>query len=117
VDDAWSEEAIIKASNAAESASFGRRVALSGDVLAVTALSESTDAKFSGAAYLFSRERGVWTEQRMLKAPVPKEGDSFGSTLALHEGTLIVGDNRGDREPRSVDSEAPIDPGAVYVFR
>jgi hypothetical protein len=117
VDDAWSEEAIIKASNAAKSASFGKRVALSGDVLAVTSLGESTDAKFSGAAYLLSRERGVWTEQRMLKAPVPKEGDSFGSTLALHEGTLIVGDNRGDREPRGVDSEAPIDPGAIYVFQ
>ncbi len=115
VDDLWSQEEMIKASNAAENASFGKRVALSGNVLAVTAPGESTGVKYSGAAYLFSRERDRWAEQRIIKVPEPEDRDSFGTSLALHDGTLIVGDNRGDRGERG--GETPIDPGAVYVYQ
>lgn len=73
---AWSQQAYVKASNAGVGDQFGQ-VALSGDTLVVGAWRESSaatgvngdqfneSALLSGAAYLFTRTSGVWTQQAL----------------------------------------------------
>lgn len=114
---------------------FGARVALSGDgnTLAVGAPSESGDAntingpdnnnlRRSGAAYVFTRAAGTWTQQAYVKASNPDAFDNFGRTLALSTDgqTLAVGapneasaakGTGGDQQDNSAYAS-----GAVYVF-
>lgn len=135
----WSQQAYLKASNA-ESAtsrfdtadSFGSSVALSGDTLAVGALGEDSNAigvngnqadnsaLNSGAAYVFTRTNGVWSQQAYLKASNAGTEDRFGSSVALSSDTLAVGANQESSNATGVngnqaDNSAGAS-GAVYVF-
>jgi len=131
----WSQQAYLKASNAGAGDWFGWVVSLSsgGDTLAVGAHDEdgagtgmdapSDDlAADAGAAYLFERSAGTWTQQAYLKASNTDAGDNFGISVSLSEdgGSLAVGAHNeasaatgidGDQSDNSVPGS-----GAVYVF-
>jgi hypothetical protein len=108
----WTEQAFIKASNAAPYNSFGVRLALSGDgnTLAVAAYVEDIAAKGvhpptlrpfldvpvldafrdsehradeSGAVYFYTRTGTTWTQRAYVKASNAQLGDEFGSAVAL----------------------------------
>lgn len=113
----WAQQASVTASNAQRNDSFGASLALSGDgnTLAVGAYGEassdtgingnggpvSTDAYygFQGAAYIFKRAGGTWTQTTHIKPTNTAEGDKyryygyFGLALALSSNgnTLAVG--------------------------
>ncbi|MBK9130047.1 MAG: hypothetical protein IPM20_00180 [Gammaproteobacteria bacterium] len=142
----WSQQAFIQASNAQASDFFGTALALSGDgnTLAVGAPGESSaatgingneadnSASNSGAAYVFTRSAGNWTQQAYLKASNTETGDRFGIVLALSADgdTLAVAAIGEDSAATDIDSpndtENCITPfsqtncaegsGAVYVF-
>ena len=128
----WTQQAYLKASNTGASDSFGSSLALSGDTLVVGAFSEDSNATGiggnqadnsalnSGAAYVFTRTGGVWTQQAYLKASNTEASDSFGSSLALSGDTLAVGAPSEDSTATGVggnqaDNSANAS-GAVYVF-
>ncbi len=131
----WQQEAYIKASNAQSSDEFGVSVSLSadGNTLAVGAYAEDgtssegevpvDDSQLdSGAAYVFKRDSGNWTQQAYLKASNADVGDAFGTQLtlsadgntlavsSLSERSKAVGIN-GDELDNSL-----LESGAVYVF-
>jgi hypothetical protein len=129
----WVQEAYIKASNPGTEDEFGRSMALDGDTLVVGAPNESSaasgvngdqsdDSMFaSGAAYVFRRVDGVWSQEAYLKASNPDPGDRFGWFIkvlgdlvvvgAPHEASAASGIN-GDQQ----NNDAP-DSGAAYAFR
>src|SRR3989454_9894418 len=91
---AWSQQAYIKASNAGQSDKFGFVVSLSqdGNTLAVSAPGEGSAAKGingdqkddsipeAGAVYVFTRTGNNWTQQAYIKASntgEPGVGDQF----------------------------------------
>jgi len=116
----WTEQAFIKASNAAPYNSFGVKLALSGDgnTLAVTAYVEDSGdqgvhgpalrpyltvpvldawrdsenrADESGAAYYYTRTGTTWTQRAYVKASNAQMGDEFGSSIALSgDGKTMV---------------------------
>jgi hypothetical protein len=120
----WSQQAYVKASDTANGDDFGFSVALSGDgnTLAVGAsLEDSGTAADAGAAYIFTRAAGVWTEQAYIKASNPEAGDEFGSSVALSGdgNTLAVGapfEDSGTTGIGGTPNELAIDAGATYVF-
>ncbi len=97
----WTQQAYLKASNAEANDQFGVAVALAGDTLAVGALGEASEARGinhagnnnnapgSGAAYVFTRTAGVWSQQAYVKAS--NAGGLFGYGVALAGDTLAVG--------------------------
>jgi hypothetical protein len=99
----WSQQAYVKASNTGEGDRFGWRVALSGDTLAVGALSEDSaaigidedqaddSASNAGAVYVFTRSGTAWSQQAYVKASNTDAGDVFGVSVALSGDTLAVG--------------------------
>ena len=80
--DVWTQQAYVKASNTQQDNYFGRAVSLSanGNTLAVGAHDEKSDAtevngdqtqnsnRNSGAAYLYTRQNNLWSQQAYLKA-------------------------------------------------
>ncbi|MBP6369000.1 MAG: integrin, partial [Burkholderiales bacterium] len=136
VDQAWSQQAYIKASNTGAGDNFGTRLALSsdGDTLAVTAHLEDSaavgiggdqannSASSAGAAYVFKRTGGAWAQQAYIKASNADALDQFGFGVSLSgDGTrLAVSANQEDSVATGIDgdqaSNAAANAGAVYLF-
>ncbi len=101
----WSQQAYLKASNAEEGDVFGYRVALSGNIVAVQAVEEASNAKGingnqannsmseAGAVYVFARWGTMWRQRAYLKASDTKTGGVFGIGLAVSEDTVVAGSN------------------------
>jgi hypothetical protein len=132
-EDAWSQQAYIKARNTGANDRFGRAVSLSdnGNTLAVGAYLEDSNATHldgdendnsanaSGAVYVFSRSSGVWSQQVYLKASNTDALDHFGLALSLSgDGdTLAVGaDGESSAVTRDESDNSANASGAVYVF-
>jgi hypothetical protein len=102
----WSQQAYVKASNSEAGDNFGiSSLALSsdGNMLAVSSPSEASNslginggvtdnsALWSGAAYLFARNGGVWSQQAYIKAPNTEAEDRFGQSVALAgDGSVLA---------------------------
>jgi len=64
----------------------------------------------AGAAYVFTRSKGVWTQQTKLTANDGAEGDIFGVRVALEGNTALISARRDDDNIMGVDS------GSAYIF-
>src|SRR4029434_354731 len=111
----WAQHDYVKPSNAEGGDSFGVSVALSddGNTLLVGSLDEDCPATgvnpagcdndreadtSTGAAYVFVRNQGVWSQQAFLKAANAVRGDWCGNRLALSAdgNTALIGDTLED---------------------
>jgi len=102
--EAFAQQAYIKASNTGAGDRFGYSVALDGDTLVIGAIYESGDFNSTGipgadndnrsragAAYVFVRNAGVWSQQAYLKADNPQANYWFGYSVAIEGDTVAVG--------------------------
>jgi hypothetical protein len=142
----WSTEAYLKASNPEASDNFGASVAIDGDTIVVgapnedsnqgtishagsfpTAAGDNDAASAAGAAYVFTRSGGVWSQQAYLKACNAEGADSFGEVVAISGDTVVVGAkgedgglpgvlNAGSLPTAASDSDAANGAGAAHVF-
>jgi hypothetical protein len=104
----WAQEARLVADDGAAKDYFGVAVAISGDTIVVGASLESGVATNTGAAYVFTRSNGVWTQQQKLVADDAKAMDYFGRSLGIAMDTIVVGAFGSD--------SGGLDSGAAYVF-
>ena len=128
----WSQQAYLKASNTDAGDWFGYSVAISGDTVVVGAAFEGSsatgvngnqddnNAAGAGAAHVFARDGGVWSQQAYLKASNTNSGDRFGWSVAISDDTVVVGAVVEESSATGVDGDqgdnrAP-DAGAAYVF-
>ncbi len=128
----WSQQAYLKASNTAPQAIFGNSVAVGGDIVVVGANREDSSATgvngnqadnsafFAGAAYVFVRSGGGWSQQAYLKASNTQANDLFGWSVAVSGDTLVVGAYHEDSSATGVNGDqadnSAADAGAAYVF-
>jgi PKD repeat protein len=90
----WSSQDKLMASDAKVNDSFGSSVAVSGDTALVGASGNDfgvTTGTNEGAAYLFVRSDGSWSQQGKLTASDHAAGDLFGYSVALSGTAAIVG--------------------------
>jgi hypothetical protein len=106
---AWGEVAKLTASDAAENDFFGASVAMDGDRLVVGAWND--DGK--GAAYVFERDAGAWSEVAKLTASDAAADDGFGDPVAIDGDTVVVGAVLDDHEVNGGDED---EKGSAYVF-
>jgi hypothetical protein len=99
------EVAKLLASDGAELDLFGASVAVDGDTAVIGAYS---DENTTGAAYVFVRSGGVWSEQQKLTASDGTAEDVFGIAGAIDGDTIFIGASENDDL-----GEAS---GSVYVF-
>ena len=127
----WSQEAYIKASNSDPGDRFGSSLAAHGDTLIVGAWRERSNAtgvdgdQFnngaaeSGAAYVFTRGPGGWSQQAYLKASNTGVFDAFGGQVALYGDLAVVGASGEDGSGAGVNGDQNdllFEAGAAYVF-
>ncbi len=133
---AWSQEAVVKTTNAEAGDAAGAALALSADgaTLAVGAPWEDSDAtgvdgnqgsdaaRDSGAVFVF-RRGAAWQRLAYAKASNAGAADTFGAACALSSnGAALVASAPGeDSDATGVTSalsnEAALDRGAAYGFR
>lgn len=104
----WSEEQRITASDADTSGFFGESIAIAGDTVVVGAVGDDELGSLAGAAYVFTRSGGVWTEQQKLTASDGGLNHTFGRSVSISGDTLIVGSD-GDDDLGGFS-------GSAYVF-
>ena len=109
----WTQQQMLQASYTNPYDKFGGSVSLSGDgntALIGAKLTEGAGAQNSGAAYVFTRYGGTWTQQQKIEASDFGAYDQFGYSvsLSLDGSTALIGAHLED----TVDTDA----GAAYVF-
>jgi hypothetical protein len=105
----WTEQQKLIAAEGIYYDYFGASVAISGDTVIAGAQGDTFTNIRPGAAYVFTREGFVWTQQQRLVAEDGENLDKFGRSVALSGDTAIVGsfhDTVGDAKQQ----------GSAYVF-
>jgi hypothetical protein len=129
------QEAYVKASNTGTTDQFGWSIALSRDTLVVGAPFEGSGAlgvdgdqaddaqARAGAAYVFERTGGTWTQRAYLKASNvagASNSSRFGFSVAISRDTIVVGAPGEGNAATGVNGDPYAGPapgtGAVYVF-
>ena len=99
---AWSQQADLTAADSSPGGIFGSSVAISGSTAVIGA---PLNTSATGAAYVFARSGGAWSQQAELTAADGSAGDVFGSGVAISGSTAVVG-----------ASGKNTDAGAAYAF-
>ena len=130
----WTFQAYLKSARPHEGAEFGSSVDLShsGDTLAIGSAGDDggpdgvpNEALHdrSGAAHVFQRSGGVWTQTDELKAPVADRFDQMGQVVALSGDGLTVAlgvpyeDGAGHGVTADPNDNSETERGAVWLFR
>ena len=121
----WSQQAYLKASNTEAGDFFGWDVAISNDTIVVGAHQEDSSATGvggddannsafnSGAAYVFVRTNGIWSQQVYLKATQAQENMRFGYSVAVQDNTIVIGASSSHVSQAGTDYN---NPGAVFIY-
>lgn len=128
----WTQQAYLKASNTDAKDNFGNSVAIFGDTIVVGARYEDSNATGvngnegnnlagdSGAAYVFTRSGGSWTQQAYLKASNTEIGDHFATSVAIAGNTIVIGARAEDSSANTINGDeadnSALGSGAAYVF-
>ena len=99
----------LKAANPNANDTFGASVAVSGDgaTVVVGVPGDDNTAAGSGAAYVFARIAGEWSQRAYLKASAAAAGNAFGKTTVISSDGSTIAIGAPNRNTNA---------GAVYVF-
>jgi len=104
----WTQQQEISAADGAASDFFGGAVAVNADTAVVGAWGKEVGTHLEqGAAYVFVRSGGVWTQQQEITEN-GAAGDLFGRSVAVTGNTVVIG-APGKSNPH-------VNQGAAYVF-
>jgi hypothetical protein len=106
----WNMQQKLVSSDPDISDEFGHSVALSNDLAVVGAIGDRTVGTVQlGAAYIFARSNGLWTQQQKLVSQDRDSGDLFGWSVATSQDVVVVGAPQDDGMAG--------DAGAAYIFK
>lgn len=98
----WELQSQLTATGAATNDAVGLSASIDGDVVVLGAPYSNSN---KGAAYVFRRSGTTWSEVKKIVATGGSADDQFGATVAVSNGTIVVG--APDYNARQ---------GAVYIY-
>ncbi len=101
----WIRQATLQGGDTATSDQFGSSVHMNDDTLVVGAILDDDSGTNAGAAYVFTRTGGIWTEHSKLLGSAVDENHRFGTSVSVQGDHLLVGSPHGNG-----------DRGEVYAF-
>ncbi|QYZ67358.1 MAG: choice-of-anchor D domain-containing protein [Gammaproteobacteria bacterium (ex Lamellibrachia satsuma)] len=117
---AWVQQALLAASDAAANDWFGDSTALSFDgntALVGAPLADVGGNVDQGAAYVYTRNSDVWTEQQKLPAVTgASAGDSFGGAVNGTPGRAVALSDDGNTALIGANGFGAITEGAAFIF-
>lgn len=105
----WAKEATLYDPNVDTSDHFGNSVAIDGNSIVVGEKYYDGNALSSGAAFLFERSGGSWSQGQKLEDPSGAASDYFGHSVAI-DGEVVIA-------CAYKDDEGQIDSGVAFMFR
>ena len=114
----WIQDLLLLPNDIGIGDGFGYSIDLTKGAAIIGAPTEDRNLDDLGAAYVFVETREAWVQQAKLTASDADTGDEFGSAVAIHEDTVIVGawkDNHPLLDPHD-DPALLMDRGAAYSF-
>ena len=114
----WIQDLLLLPNDIGIGDGFGYSIDLTKGAAIIGAPTEDRNLDDLGAAYVFVETREAWVQQAKLTASDGDTGDEFGSAVAIHEDTVIVGawkDNHPLQDPHD-DPALLMDRGAAYSF-
>ena len=103
-----SASAKLTASDSAQGKKFGTSVAIDADTIIAGVPADFSKGTNAGAAVVFTRAGGVWTEQAKLVGDDTGVADLFGQVVVLSGDTAVIG--------APGDTPVGTDSGSAYVF-
>lgn len=129
----WSQQAYLKASNPDADDWFGYSASIAGNTIVLGAPQEASStvglvgkqldnsAVRAGAAYVFSRTQGIWSQLDYLKASNTEANDRFGWAAGIAGDTVVVGARGEDSSATGVNGDqlnnSVSSSGAAYLFQ
>ena len=104
----WLQRAKLAADDAKAGDLFGNAAAINGETVLIGAPGVDGAGPEAGAAYVFIRSDTEWIQQAKLIGNDTSMFDHFGTAVALHENTAVIGAHGKD--------ESSVDAGAAYIF-
>ena len=92
----WTRQAKLTASDGEYADEMGNAVAVSGDVLVMGARGDDDVAYDAGAAYVFTRDEGIWSQADKVVASNGGYMGYFGDSVAVSGNTALVGWAKGN---------------------
>jgi hypothetical protein len=84
----WTEQALLRASDAVSFWTFGEAVSINSD--GTYAIVGAWQASYEGAAYIYSRSGSTWTQERKITASDVASGDRFGYSVSTSSDSSYV---------------------------
>jgi hypothetical protein len=111
----WNQQAKLTGADSIAGDFFGAsHIAIAGDTIVVGSYAWDPSANLPnddrGAAYIFTRNGTVWTQQSQILAGDGNSGDNFGVGLGISGDTVIIGS-------RHATAGNTTGAGAAYVYR
>lgn len=104
----WNQTQKLTLSASIQYSEFGNAVGIKGDQIIVGASDFTGSLSREGAAYIFEKTNGTWTQTAALTSPNAVQYGYFGQSVAMDENTAVVG---ADTEAINGSKN-----GAVYVY-
>ncbi|MCP4811676.1 MAG: hypothetical protein GY888_04135, partial [Planctomycetaceae bacterium] len=96
LDGTWTEVATLRPADPQDAAQFGYSMAISDNTLVVGAPGYRANGDPVGAAYVFQRVNGLWTETARLTGSDATSDDELGQFVGISNDRILVG---GNQEP------------------
>jgi len=88
----WVEGQSILAGGATPLSQFGESLSIDGDRLVVGSTHDTNSSPATlGAAYVFERSGGTWSQIQRLAHPDPATSGSFGQSVAIEGDAIVIG--------------------------
>ncbi len=106
----WMLVAKIRSNDSIINENFGAAVAISNDFAVVG----DPDEGGNGAAYIFEKSGGFWTQIAKIEASVPTSGDRYGDDVEIDGSWIFVGAPREEENAAELEN-VPLG-GSVFVY-
>ena len=107
----WSQQQELTPSHLSGGDQFGNSVAISHSTIVVGAPHHRVGrAAFAGAAYVYVGSGGTWRKRAKLTEPTPVVNDTFGYSVAVEGGRILVG------TPQQLACHSNSCEGVAYLF-
>jgi hypothetical protein len=87
----WTQQAKLIANDGTSLDFFGTGLDISGNVAVMGAASADSNTRETGAAYVFARTGGTWSQQSKLVGRDVRTFDAFGRAAAVAGNTMLIG--------------------------
>gem|GEM_PF-6864539 len=108
--DSFSQLQKITITNTTSYASFGVSVDIEGDYVVAGASGDDEKGSYSGAAYVFKLQGGIFSEVQKLLASDGQTSNYFGNAVSINKDYIVIGSSRDSNGGGS-------SVGSVYIFK